>query len=182
MNAGLAVAMLRHQERLDIPESALRAAMGWTEWPARLQLLGARAGARPAAGRRPSCGWTAPTIRPRRARWRTISAAMSPPAGPSIWSSACSPTRTRRACSTAFAAARRSSTPSRCRAMRIIRPRRSPRWRARRGSTPCPPPGSPTRCAGSPAMPTRARPPIVLVMGSLYLAGEVLAANLQPPA
>jgi dihydrofolate synthase/folylpolyglutamate synthase len=27
-----------------------------------------------------------------------------------------------------------------------------------------------------------ARPPIVLVMGSLYLAGEVLGANLQPPA
>ena len=26
-----------------------------------------------------------------------------------------------------------------------------------------------------------ARPPIVLVMGSLYLAGEVLRANDQPP-
>ena len=39
MNAALAVAMLRHQQALDIPESALRAAMGWAEWPARLQLL-----------------------------------------------------------------------------------------------------------------------------------------------
>ena len=27
----------------------------------------------------------------------------------------------------------------------------------------------------------RARPPIVLIMGSLYLAGEVLEANGQPP-
>jgi dihydrofolate synthase/folylpolyglutamate synthase len=39
MNAGLAVAMLRHQRRLAIPEAALRAAHGWAEWPARLQLL-----------------------------------------------------------------------------------------------------------------------------------------------
>jgi dihydrofolate synthase/folylpolyglutamate synthase len=39
MNAALAIAMLRHQESLLIPHSALRAMMGWTEWPARLQLL-----------------------------------------------------------------------------------------------------------------------------------------------
>jgi dihydrofolate synthase/folylpolyglutamate synthase len=39
MNAGLAVAMLRHQRSIQIRESALRAAMGWAEWPARLQRL-----------------------------------------------------------------------------------------------------------------------------------------------
>ncbi len=39
LNAALAVAMLRHQTRLDIPPSALSAAMGWTNWPARLQQL-----------------------------------------------------------------------------------------------------------------------------------------------
>ncbi|MGQ0588509.1 MAG: bifunctional folylpolyglutamate synthase/dihydrofolate synthase [Sphingosinicella sp.] len=39
MNAALAVAMLRHQSVLDVRESAFRAAMGWAEWPARLQLL-----------------------------------------------------------------------------------------------------------------------------------------------
>ncbi|KRB79402.1 bifunctional folylpolyglutamate synthase/dihydrofolate synthase [Sphingomonas sp. Root710] len=38
-NAGLAVAMLRHQSALAIPASALRAAMGWANWPARLQHL-----------------------------------------------------------------------------------------------------------------------------------------------
>ncbi|ATE63213.1 bifunctional folylpolyglutamate synthase/dihydrofolate synthase [Rhizorhabdus dicambivorans] len=38
-NAALAVAMLRHQSALDIPASALRAAMGWADWPARLQHL-----------------------------------------------------------------------------------------------------------------------------------------------
>jgi dihydrofolate synthase/folylpolyglutamate synthase len=39
MNAGLAVAMLRHQTALAIPEAALRAGLGWAEWPARLQRL-----------------------------------------------------------------------------------------------------------------------------------------------
>lgn len=41
MNAALAVAMLRHQDALPIRDAALRAAMGWAEWPARLQLLSA---------------------------------------------------------------------------------------------------------------------------------------------
>ena len=39
MNAALAVAMLRHQDRLHIPNSALTAALGWANWPARLQHL-----------------------------------------------------------------------------------------------------------------------------------------------
>ena len=39
LNAALAVAMLRHQSALDIPASALGAAMGWANWPARLQQL-----------------------------------------------------------------------------------------------------------------------------------------------
>ena len=40
LNGGLAVAMLRHQDRLKVPASALSAAMGWADWPARLQRLG----------------------------------------------------------------------------------------------------------------------------------------------
>jgi len=39
MNAALAVAMLRHQQRLRVPAAALSAAMGWADWPARLQRL-----------------------------------------------------------------------------------------------------------------------------------------------
>src|SRR3546814_3896121 len=39
MNAGLAIGRLRHGP-LAIRDSALRAAMGWAEWPARLQRLG----------------------------------------------------------------------------------------------------------------------------------------------
>ncbi len=40
LNAALAVAMLRHQAKLKVPVSALNAAMGWADWPARLQRLG----------------------------------------------------------------------------------------------------------------------------------------------
>ena len=40
-NAALAVAMMRHQCALAIPESAMSAAMEWTSWPARMQRLGA---------------------------------------------------------------------------------------------------------------------------------------------
>jgi dihydrofolate synthase/folylpolyglutamate synthase len=40
-NAALAVAMLRYQSAIDVPEAALSAAMEWTHWPARMQLLAA---------------------------------------------------------------------------------------------------------------------------------------------
>lgn len=40
-NAALAAAMLRHQRALAVPPVAIRAAMGWAEWPARLQRLAA---------------------------------------------------------------------------------------------------------------------------------------------
>jgi dihydrofolate synthase / folylpolyglutamate synthase len=38
-NAGLAIAMLRHQTDIAVPDSAIRAGLGWAEWPARLQRL-----------------------------------------------------------------------------------------------------------------------------------------------
>jgi dihydrofolate synthase/folylpolyglutamate synthase len=38
-NAALAVAMLRHQAQVTLPPSAYRAAMGWADWPGRLQQL-----------------------------------------------------------------------------------------------------------------------------------------------
>lgn len=39
MNAALAVAMLRHQSAIAIPDAAYTAAMGWAQWPARMQQL-----------------------------------------------------------------------------------------------------------------------------------------------
>lgn len=38
-NAALAIAMLRHQDQIEISEAAFRAAMGWAQWPGRLQIL-----------------------------------------------------------------------------------------------------------------------------------------------
>ena len=38
-NAGLAIAMVRHQSSISVPDSALKAAMKWAHWPARLQRL-----------------------------------------------------------------------------------------------------------------------------------------------
>jgi dihydrofolate synthase / folylpolyglutamate synthase len=38
-NAALAVAMLRHQKTVQISDGALKAAMGWAQWPGRLQKL-----------------------------------------------------------------------------------------------------------------------------------------------
>jgi dihydrofolate synthase/folylpolyglutamate synthase len=42
-NAALAVAMLRAQDQVHVPESAIRAGLGWADWPARLQRLDATA-------------------------------------------------------------------------------------------------------------------------------------------
>jgi dihydrofolate synthase / folylpolyglutamate synthase len=39
-NAALAAAMLRHQDSIKIPDAAIAAAMEWAHWPARLQALG----------------------------------------------------------------------------------------------------------------------------------------------
>ncbi len=38
-NAALAIAMMRHQDSVQISEGALKAAMGWAKWPARMQKL-----------------------------------------------------------------------------------------------------------------------------------------------
>lgn len=38
-NAALAIAMLKSQQVFQVPDSALRGAMGWAQWPARLQRL-----------------------------------------------------------------------------------------------------------------------------------------------
>jgi dihydrofolate synthase / folylpolyglutamate synthase len=39
MNAALAIAMIRHQSAVTVPDTALKAAIGWASWPARLQKL-----------------------------------------------------------------------------------------------------------------------------------------------
>ncbi|GAA0664204.1 dihydrofolate synthase/folylpolyglutamate synthase [Sphingomonas insulae] len=39
-NLALAIAMLRHQGTVNVPEAAMRAAADWAQWPARMQRLG----------------------------------------------------------------------------------------------------------------------------------------------
>ncbi|MGZ8283888.1 MAG: bifunctional folylpolyglutamate synthase/dihydrofolate synthase [Allosphingosinicella sp.] len=181
MNAALAVAMLRHQSALAIGDSALRAAMGWAEWPARLQLL--------AAG-------------PLRDRL---------PAGTELWLDGAHNAPAARAVADFLRGRARSGEPlhivfgmlSNRDAEAVLRP-----FRGRAVMLhPVPVPGhehhapdvlaAAGRAAGFGAMSATglapaldwiahhadpARPPVVLIMGSLYLAGEALRENEQPPA
>jgi dihydrofolate synthase/folylpolyglutamate synthase len=181
MNAGLAVAMLRHQDRLDIPLSALRAMMGWTEWPARLQLL--------------APGPVRELL----------------PDGAELWLDGAHNPAAARAVADHFRGHVPAGRPFHI-VFGLLANKDAPgvlhRFRGRAALVHAiPVPGhehhapealaAVAREAGMEAMPAagvgealrwiarhadRARPPVVLVMGSLYLAGEVLRANLQPPA
>jgi dihydrofolate synthase/folylpolyglutamate synthase len=94
MNAALAVAMLRHQMRCASPPSALSAAMGWADWPARLQHLAP--GPLSAIAK---SGSTAATTRRRRASRAWAAARHFTDGKPLHLSSRASRPRTRRACS-----------------------------------------------------------------------------------
>jgi dihydrofolate synthase/folylpolyglutamate synthase len=180
MNAALAVAMLRHQQALPVPDSALRAAMGWADWPARLQRL--------APG---------------------PLAAILPP-GSELWLDGGHNPAAARAVADFFRAHVGGDRPfhivlgllANKDSAGVLKPF------ANRAVTlhAVPVPGHPhhapadlaTAARGAGLAPLtatdvpaalgwiarhadRERPPIALVMGSLYLAGAVLAANGQPP-
>ena len=180
-NAALAVAMLRHQRAVPVREPALRAAMGWADWPARLQRL--------APG--------------------PLHASL--PAGSELWLDGGHNPAAARAVADFFRARVADDRPfhivlgllANKDMAGVLKPFAS------RAATlhAVPVPGHPhhgpveiaaaARAAGltslaaagvEPALgwiarhADRGRPPIVLVMGSLYLAGEVLRANGQPPA
>ena len=180
MNAALAVAMLRHQSAVDLRDSALKAAMGWAEWPARLQRL---------------------------ARGPLLDRL---PAGAELWLDGAHNPAAARAAADFFRARVPAGRPFHILfgllaskdAAGVLRP-----FRARSltlHAIPVPghehhPPeqlAAAAREAGLNAMASdgveealgwiarhadRERPPIVLILGSLYLAGEVLEKNGQPP-
>jgi dihydrofolate synthase/folylpolyglutamate synthase len=181
MNAGLAVAMLRHQSAFRVPDSALKAAMGWADWPARLQRL-ARGplhdllprdaelwldgGHNPAAARAVADYFraNAPADRPFHAVFGLL--ANKDPAG------VLKPFQGR---SVTFhpvpveghehhppAALARAAKESGLSAVPAADVEDALGWIARHAD--------------------RARPPVVLVFGSLYLAGEVLRKNGQAPS
>jgi len=172
-NAALAVAMLRHQDAVEIGEAALAAAMGWADWPARLQLLEpgqltARVGdARPVwldGGHNADAG--AAIARHVAAEGRRVHlvigmlankdpAALITPLAPHLASVTAVPVPDHDwHPASAFAA----HAPA---ALRVTaQPDLGAALAALAGSTPDP----------------------VLIAGSLYLAGEALAANGQPPS
>ncbi|HTU11787.1 MAG TPA: folylpolyglutamate synthase/dihydrofolate synthase family protein [Allosphingosinicella sp.] len=180
-NAALAVAMLRHQAGLAVPESALRAAMGWAEWPARLQPLS------PGPVR---------DLLPRDAElW--IDGAHNPAAARAVADHFRGAVPAGRPFHIVFGLLANKDAPG------VLHPFRG---RALTVHT-IPVPGhehhgpealaAMAREADLSAMPAadvadalkwiarhadREKPPVVLIMGSLYLAGEVLRANGEFPA
>ncbi len=178
-NAGLAIAMLRHQHRVQVREAALKAAMGWADWPARLQRLAA--------------GPLADLL----------------PAGSELWLDGGHNPAAARAIADFFRAHVPAGRPfhivfgllANKDLAGVLKP-----FRHRATLHAVPVPGhehhdpaaivAAAREAGLSALASsgvedalawigrhadRAEPPIVLVLGSLYLAGDVLKANAQAP-
>jgi dihydrofolate synthase/folylpolyglutamate synthase len=181
MNAALAVAMLRHQEAVKVGEAGLRAAMGWAEWPARLQRLGAGplhallptgselwldGGHNPAAARAVADYFRVhvPAGRPFHIVFGLLAnkdaAGVLKPFGGRTATLHAVPVPGHAHHPPAELAAAAEAAGLSGMASRDVADALG--WIARHAD--------------------RARPPIVLILGSLYLAGEVLKANGQLPA
>ncbi|HZG07908.1 MAG TPA: folylpolyglutamate synthase/dihydrofolate synthase family protein [Allosphingosinicella sp.] len=179
-NAALAVAMIRHQTAVPVGEAGLRAAMGWAEWPARLQRLGdgplhallqggaelwLDGGHNPAAARAVADFFRArvPGGRP----FHIVFGLLANKDAPGVlkpFGGRCAtlhavpvPGHACHAPEELAAAARNAGLN----AVAAADVGDALGWIARHAD--------------------RAQPPIVLILGSLYLAGEVLRANGQPP-
>jgi len=168
MNAALAVAMLRHQRRLAIPDAAFHDAMERAQWPARLQrlrpgplrdLLPARAelwldgGHNPAAAAAIAGYFEARLRREPRPFHLLVGLLANKDAGGVM-----APFR-------GLAASIRS----------VPVPGHEYHDATALGAVPVPGVAEALAAIGPEG------PPVVLIMGSLYLAGTVLAANGQPP-
>ncbi|MEA3050789.1 MAG: dihydrofolate synthase / folylpolyglutamate synthase [Sphingomonadales bacterium] len=180
LNAGLAVAMIRHQRAIDLPDSAFRAAMGWAEWPGRLQKLGPGpllsilppgselwldGGHNPNAARAVADHFRAavPAGRPFHIVFGLLAAkdaagVLRPFAGRSVELHAIPVPGHAHHPPTELALTARSLGLA-ARADEGVQPALG--WIARHAD--------------------REKPPVVLILGSLYLAGEVLKANGQEP-
>lgn len=179
-NAALAVAMLRHQSALTVPDSALRAGMGWAEWPARMQRLDkgpltARlpadaelwldGGHNPAAGRAIADAFRGHALADRpfyivlgMLTTKDAAGFLKPFAG--------------RATAVYAVPISRHEHHDPAELVRV----------ARETGLPASTSASVAEALSEIARGSdRARPPVVLITGSLHLAGEVLAANNQPP-
>ena len=180
MNAALAVAMLRHQRAVPVRAPALRAAMGWADWPGRLHRLAPgplRAllppdselwldgGHNPAAARAVADFFRAhvPSDRPFHIVLgllanKDLAGVLKPFANRAVTLHAVPvPGHPHHAPADLAAAARGAGLT----ALAAAGVEGALGWIARHAD--------------------RGRPPVVLILGSLYLAGEMLRANGQPP-
>jgi dihydrofolate synthase/folylpolyglutamate synthase len=180
-NAGLAVAMLRHQDVLRIPDSALKAAMGWAEWPARIQRL-ARGpvhdllprdselwldgGHNPAAARAVADHFRAyvPADRP----FHLVIGLLSNKEAPGVLRP--------------FAGRTLTIHPVPVPGHEHHKPEALTRIAKEHGLKAVPAAGVEDALGWIARHADRLCPPIVLIMGSLYLAGDVLRRNQQPPS
>jgi dihydrofolate synthase/folylpolyglutamate synthase len=180
MNAALAVAMLRHQQALRVPEVALKAAMGWADWPARLQRLAAGplhallpkdselwldGGHNPSAARAVADFFRAyvPADRPFHIVFgllanKDVGGVLKPFQGRSV-----------------------TFHPIPVAAHEHHAPADLARAAGENGLSAVPAGGVEEALSWIARHADRARPPIVLVFGSLYLAGEILRKNEQAP-
>jgi dihydrofolate synthase/folylpolyglutamate synthase len=180
MNAALAVAMLRHQQALRVPEVALKAAMGWADWPARLQRLAAGplhallpadaelwldGGHNPAAARAVADYFRAhvPADRPFHIVFgllanKDVAGVLKPFQGRSV-----------------------TFHPIPVAAHEHHAPSELAKAAGESGLSAVPAAGAEEALSWIARHADRARPPIVLIFGSLYLAGEILRKNEQAP-
>ncbi len=179
-NAALAVAMLRAQSAVPVPEAAQRAAMGWAEWPARLQRLdGGPLVARLPAG---SEVWLDGGHNPNAAR-AVADAFRAHPLAERPFYLVVGMLETKDAAGFFKPFAARATAvyavpvPG-----HTAHPGEFLVARAREGGLPGQAAGSVAEAFAAIARGAdRARPPVVLVTGSLHLAGAVLAESGQPP-
>ena len=180
MNAALAVAMVRHQNAVRVREAGLRAAIGWAEWPARLQRLapgplhgllpqGAElwldGGHNPAAARAVADFFRGhvPPDRP----FHIVFGLLANKDAPGVLK----PFGNRSATIHAVPVPGHAHHP----------PEALAQAARAAGLSGVPARDVPDALGWIARHADRERPPVVLILGSLYLAGEVLRANGQPP-
>jgi dihydrofolate synthase / folylpolyglutamate synthase len=180
LNAALAVAMIRHQRSVAVGEPALRAAMGWADWPARLQRLGPGPlhdllpagsqlwldGAHNPAAARAVADFFRGSV-PARQPFHIVLGLLANKDSAGVLKPFASRSATIHAVPVAGhphhppAELAKRARAAGLNAMAAADVEGALGWIARQAD--------------------RARPPAVLILGSLYLAGEVLRRNGQPP-
>jgi dihydrofolate synthase / folylpolyglutamate synthase len=176
MNAALAIAMLRHQSAVKVPDAALKAAIGWADWPARMQKL--------------SDGPLKRLVSPETSVWidgchNPASAVVVADQVPSLLGEAASVQIICGALANKDVEGILAPFVNRAAAFHTVpipghshhEPEVLAGWLCRKGCDARPAPNIEAAIEAAAA----SKPRAILIIGSLYLAGEVLRANDQAP-